>query len=114
MRRIKLVLAALTVMAAMLGVIAGSATAQTIDDCEFVGFDSNGNAIFVCDVDFDGIEDQFDDFIDGDFDGFDDRFFFDNFFFDEDDDGFDDFGGISQSVGQDADSGEVGIGFDVS
>lgn len=102
MRRIKLILAAVTVMVAMLGVIAGSATAQTIDDCEFIGFDSNRDAVFVCDVDFDGIEDQFDDFIDADFDGFDDRFF------------FDDDSGVSQSVGQDADSGEVGIGFDVS
>lgn len=106
MRRIKLVLAAATVMVAMLAVTAGSASAQEFDDCEFAGFDGD-EAIFVCevDVDFDGISDDFDDFVDADFDGFDDRFF-------SSDDGFD--GGVSQSIGQESDSGESDISFGVS
>lgn len=98
MGRIKVVLAAVTLMVAMVVVISGSASAQEIGDCEFVGFDSFGNAVFVCDVDFDGIDDRFDDFIDLDFDGIDDRFF----------------GGVGQSIGQEADSGELDVSFDVS
>ncbi len=40
------------------------------DDCEFVGFDESGDALFLCEADFD--DDFF--FFDADFDGIDDDF----------------------------------------
>lgn len=66
-------LMALLVAVAMLIVVQGPVMADDFDDCEFVGFDGFGNAVFVCDFDFDD-DDFF--FFDEDFDGIDD--FFDN------------------------------------
>ena len=56
MRRIKLVLAAIAAMVAMFAVVPGSAMAQDLLNCEFVGYDTFENELYLCG---DGVENDF-------------------------------------------------------
>ncbi len=84
MRRIKLVLAAVAAMVAMFAVVPGSAMAQDLLNCEFVGYDTYGDELYLCEVDVeedsseeeeeDGLFDEEEDgFVDDEEDGFDDE-----------------------------------------
>src|SRR5215211_4588873 len=57
MRRIKLVLAAVAALVAMLAVVPGPAMAQDLLNCEFVGYDTFENELYLC-----GADDVVDDF----------------------------------------------------
>jgi hypothetical protein len=55
MRRIKVVLAAVAAMLVMIAVGSGSATAQDLSDCEFVGYNTFGDEQYLCVADEDGL-----------------------------------------------------------
>ncbi len=59
MRRIKLVLAAVAALVAMLAVVPGPAMAQDLLNCEFVGHDNFDNdELYLCEVDVEEDSDE--------------------------------------------------------